>query len=124
MNSKTFGNGKTHFTLALMAAMGLGMAAHSTHADEAVRQRVVRYADLNTNTPAGAVVLYRRITRAATEVCEQANSGDLHVAAAMKDCQVHAIRAAVMAVKNPMLTRQYEAANHLAPTPISIASLP
>ncbi len=123
MNSNTLGNGKA-LTLAIVAAMGLGLAAHTTHADEAAPQRVVRYVDLKINTPAGAGTLYRRIKRAANQVCELPNSQDLHVAAVTKVCEVNAIRTAVLAINNPLLNREYAAANHVAPTSISVASLP
>jgi UrcA family protein len=125
MNSNSiFGNGKTHVTLAIMAAMGLGLAAQTTHADEAAPQRVVRFADLDTNTPAGAQAQDRRIHFAAAGVCERANAGDLHVAAIAQACKKQAIRTAVIAVNNPLVTREYLAANHLTPTTISVASLP
>jgi UrcA family protein len=125
MNSiGTFGNGKAHLTLAIMAAMGLGLAAHTSYADDAAPQRVVRFADLNTNTPEGVKVLYRRIKSAAAQVCESANSGDLHVITTIKVCEDRAIRGAVNSVKNPLLTREYAAANHLAPSSIEVASLP
>jgi UrcA family protein len=125
MNSiGTFGNGKAHLTLALMTAMGLSLAAHTSYADDAAPQRVVRYADLNTNTPDGVKVLYRRIKSAAAQVCESANSADIHVVTAIKVCEDRAIRAAVAAVKSPLLTREYASANHLAPASIEVASLP
>jgi UrcA family protein len=125
MNSiGTFANGKAHLTLAILTAMGLSLAALTSHADDAAPQRVVRYADLNTNTQEGVKVLYRRIKSAAAQVCESANSGDLHVVFAMKVCEDRAIRAAVSSVKNPLLTREYAAANHLAPSSIEVASLP
>jgi len=125
MNSiDTFGSGKAHLTLAIMAAMGLSLAAHTCFADDSASQRVVRYADLNTNTPEGAKVLYRRIKSAAAQVCASANAQDLHVVTAIKVCEDRAIRAAVNAVKNPLLTREYAAANHLAPASIEVASLP
>jgi UrcA family protein len=125
MNSNiNFGNRKAHLTLAIMAAIGLGLAAHTAQADGAAPQRVVRYADLNTNTPAGAAALYRRIKSAATQVCELPNAQDLHVATVAKVCEGNAIRAAVLAINNPMLTREYVAAYHVAPASISVASLP
>jgi len=125
MNSiGTFGNGKVHLTLAILTAMGLSLAAHSSYADDAAAQRVVRYADLNTNTQDGVKVLYRRIKSAAAQVCESANSGDIHVVAAMKVCEDRAIRAAVSAVNSPLLTREYVTVNHLAPSSIEVASRP
>jgi UrcA family protein len=125
MNSiGTFGNGKAHLTLAIMTAMGLSLAAYASYAEDSAPQRAVRYADLNINTQAGAKVLFRRIQIAAAQVCESANSGDLIVKASMRLCENRAIRTAVSAVKNPLLTREYAEVNHLAPSSLEVASLP
>jgi len=63
----------------------------------------VRYDDLDLSTPTGADALYRRISKAARQVCPSANSRDLSVVDASEHCQATAVAQAVRAVNNPHL---------------------
>ena len=49
--------------------LGSALLCGNAIAGEATRERVVKYADLNLNNPAGVQTLYRRINAAARAVC-------------------------------------------------------
>jgi UrcA family protein len=83
------------------------MAAHATELDAPTR--MVHYADLNLNTPAGISVLYKRIRYAAEEVCGDAKWRGLAEAAAARACVDHAVYVSVHSVNNANLTNEYEA---------------
>jgi UrcA family protein len=70
--------------------------------DEAPSVRV-RYDDLNLSTAQGTNALYRRIVRAARDVCPDPYSRDLDVRAASDRCQAAAIAKAVRDVNSPQL---------------------
>ena len=59
-------------TLYTMSPSGLAAPAH----DDAVRQEIVRFGDLDLTRPADAQELYRRIKHAAHHVCEAIGFGD------------------------------------------------
>jgi UrcA family protein len=64
----------------------------------------VSYRDLNLDTEAGAGVLYRRIRRAAEEVCTPQGSLNEVVKAGWRACYDRAMNSAVAAVNKPMVT--------------------
>jgi UrcA family protein len=64
----------------------------------------VSYADLNLNTEAGAEVLYRRLRRAAAEVCNPLGSVHAVVQAGWRACYDKAMNSAVASVNKPMVT--------------------
>jgi UrcA family protein len=72
-------------------------------AKDVVKERVVRYADLNLNNPAGVQALYRRITAAARSVCGRNESLSIGLAKA-KECTARAIDEAVARVNNHNLS--------------------
>jgi UrcA family protein len=90
-------------TISILVAAGV-MAALSTtsiQAQEVEPQTVsVRTSDLNLSTTAGQDELMRRIKRAATRVCEDANDvRDLQTLGRVHACREAAIAGAVSAIK-------------------------
>jgi UrcA family protein len=96
-------------SLALYAVSSNGLAAEAgTHAP----QEIVKFGDLDLTRSAGAQELYRRITRAARDVCATATPGRFPVATAHRGCTDQAIARAVATVDNPLLTERYEQKSH------------
>jgi UrcA family protein len=95
--------------LALYAVAPNGLAAESS-AD--VPQKIVKFGDLDLTRPAGAQELYRRITRAAADVCETVSSGGSAVAIADRLCAKQAIARAVATIHSALLTEHYEQKTH------------
>jgi UrcA family protein len=105
--------------LALYAVAPNGLAAESS-AD--VPQKIVKFGDLDLTRPAGAQELYRRITRAAADVCETASGGSA-VAIADRLCANQAIARAVATIHSALLTEHYEQKTHreiLQPQPVGL----
>ena len=74
-------------------------------ADDGLPSRRVSYADLDISTPAGAKILYGRITRAAKEVCHYSTSYEsLGAGQSMHRCVDYAIANAVTDVGSPALS--------------------
>jgi UrcA family protein len=86
-------------TLAAISPVGVAAAVHDD-----VRREVVRFADLDLTRPAGAQELYRRIQRAAREVCGIYGPGGYD-----RSCADRAIAGAVATVGAPLLRAHYEA---------------
>ncbi|HEY2403001.1 MAG TPA: UrcA family protein [Steroidobacteraceae bacterium] len=82
-------------------------------AADAPRQQVVQFSDLNLETPAGNLALYRRIQSAAKSVCEARNSRQLTEMLRARACMKTAIQEAVFAVNDSGLTQRYLAARGL-----------
>jgi UrcA family protein len=93
--------------LVVAAALAVGMLAGVTHAAEAeVPSQAVRFQDLNLNRDAGVQVLYKRIQRAANQVCGDVDGRDLVAARAHEACVERAVADAVATVNNHMLTKK------------------
>lgn len=108
--------------VATLGVVAVGFTAHAEDAQFGVGKRVVRYADLNLNTAAGAKVLYKRIETAAAQVCGDTGSRQLDQAAAAKACMERAIVSSVHAVNRIELTHIAQA-NGLKPeAPFNVAS--
>jgi UrcA family protein len=102
---------------AVVAAGGLSPAAR---ADASLRPRsvTVRYGDLNTNSTAGATVLYQRIKTAAETVCsDMGPSRSLSLLSRYSGCVSGAIRAAVAQVNSPAVS-EYAATRGIVPARI------
>ncbi len=69
----------------------------------------VRYDDLNLATTDGVNTLYRRISRAARQVCPLSDLRDLHMFLAAERCQAAAVAKAVSEVNNPSLAMVHAA---------------
>jgi UrcA family protein len=90
--------------LVVATALTVGMLTGVAHSAE-VPAQAVRFQDLNLNTDAGVQVLYKRIQRAANQVCGDVDGRDLVVARAHKACVDRAVADAVATVNNQMLTK-------------------
>jgi UrcA family protein len=103
-----------------MAAMCLGygtaaLSGTAGAAEAALPSEVVRYADLNLASPAGARILYHRIQAAASRVCQLDVVVDPHFMDVQKTCYRQAIDAAVRHVGSAALSQIHGVATqHLA----------
>ena len=77
--------------------------------DIAPPQTIVKYADLNVASTAGASVLYARIQHAAANVCSDFDWGGLDAYVQRKACIHKAISGAVTQVNAPTLSALYSA---------------
>ncbi len=92
----------TFFLCGAIALGALQMTAQA--ADDALPSKRVSYADLDISKPAGAKVLYRRIVRAANEVCGFPGDSSLGTNQKIGVCVDHAIDKAVKEVDSPALS--------------------
>ena len=91
--------------LFLCSAIALcALQATAQAADNGPPSKRVSYADLDISTPAGAKVLYRRIVRAAKDVCDSAGLDSLGAAQLANRCIDYAIDNAVKDVGSPALS--------------------
>lgn len=99
-------------TSAALAALGILTAAASLTSPAVASagqpsgdrlQENVYYSLSELSTPWGTAKVYRRITRAAEEVCPGFDSNDDHAVAASKECQRHAIERAIAHVGSERL---------------------
>ena len=106
--------------VALSAAMLLACVGvvSSVFADDQVRSEIVKFPDLNVNTPAGAEALYVRIHSAARRVCSQTETL-LQVSAVA--CAKKAEAEAIAKLGVPQLTRYYQmkTGDHTQPLSVS-----
>jgi UrcA family protein len=97
-----------------IAVCTLQLTAHA--ADEGMPSKRVSYADLDISKPAGAKVLYKRIVKAANEVCQINGFESFAAAQLVNRCMDRAIDNAVKDVGSPALSA-------LRPsTPLHVAS--
>jgi UrcA family protein len=78
--------------------------AISAPQNDEMRSRVVRFADLNLQTPRGVRTLYSRIRHAAQEVCEPVYFKLAESNMGQRRCQERAVDQAVAAVRSESLT--------------------
>ena len=76
--------------------------AHASTDD--VRTQTVRYADLDTNSVAGAAQLFARIKIASENVCRDLSSKSLSMRRPYRNCFDAAVSSAVRHVDRPVLT--------------------
>jgi UrcA family protein len=94
----------------LMGIMVLAAAqAPAATLDSAV---VVKYADLDINTAAGAEQLYARIRRAAAQVCPQVSFIEVSRHLASQRCQEDVVAHAVGSIGNPQLAAVHASRTH------------
>lgn len=96
--------------LPLALAIGLTLGSPGAYADTAggsLFSKTVSYTDLDLNTPAGTVQLYRRIRSAAMDVCTTPDSASLSAKGLRQSCEAHAIDSAVAKIGNRNLTAYY-----------------
>ncbi len=113
-------------TIGVMAVM-MALASVAVQATETAvgepRQRVVPYSDLNLSNPAGAAVLYKRISHAAHVVCALPQPWDGVMVARMRNCVRTALARSVSHVNAPELTRLFESKRSYVPVAVN-GSLP
>ena len=108
-------NSMTRFA-SVGASLVLSLVSHAAIAnpgsDPDVRQRVVRFADLDITRTEGVAVLYSRIANAARVVCEPESGMNeqrsLWLDAEDRKCQTQAIARGVDDVNAPALTSYYQ----------------
>jgi UrcA family protein len=113
MNTITPATRRSRTTSAvLFSALALSLAAMCQAGDStSAFQQKVKYADLDVSRPAGAVVLYGRISSAAGDVCRILDRGDLGSKTLYQSCVRQAISDAVASVDQPALTSVYNVKN-------------
>lgn len=90
----------------LIAALAAPALAHAAVPD--AKAEVVRFADLDLASPAGAHTLYARIYNAAREVCGPSEIiGVRSSVSAWQDCVAASVNQAVRSVNRPLLTAYY-----------------
>jgi UrcA family protein len=92
----------------LLGALGAGVAG-AEPADDSVPSVVVRYQDLSLATDDGVKTLYRRIARAATQVCPEETRANLSVHTVIEACRQQAIARAVQQIHNSRLAALHAA---------------
>lgn len=101
---------KARRALVASLAVCLSLAVPVTRAaDEAPRNSMVQFADLNLTHPKGVKELYERITWAAGQVCRDADGRRLEEQERFRNCVRESIGRAVVAVGNPALAAFHEA---------------
>lgn len=109
---------------ALFGAFSLSVAAMCQAGDSSTGkpQSIVKYADLNVSSNAGAAALYARLSAAAGGVCRALDGRDLASKALFARCVHKAISDAVTQVDQPALSAIYNAKNFSNPKPIILAA--
>jgi UrcA family protein len=95
----------------LFGVIAVGAATAATPNSEAPAV-VVKYADLDISTDRGLHILYKRIVSAATEVCPERISNDLHSAMLARSCREAAIGRAVQQINSPQRAALYASRNN------------
>lgn len=95
------------FNVVLSVALAglLSGAAEARPRQAETVDRVVRYADLNLNNPAGIARLHARIRAAARDVCSRVERHNWLALSQARACTEQAVARAVAAVNLPALTR-------------------
>jgi len=110
--------------LATVGAIGWTAVARAGAADYDVPMQVVKYADLNLDSLAGASTLYRRIERAADWVCgSPLDVREFSISVRLRSCKEQAIERAVNAVNSTALTSLHLAKTGRAEKPITMAKV-
>lgn len=102
-------------TFCVAAALGFS-TSNASAADAATFQStkdgrltyVVRFADINLETAAGAQALYSRLRHAATMVCVPLEGVSLRDATQHRECMEKAMADAVASVDRPMLSQYHQ----------------
>ena len=90
---------------AVVVALGAPVLAVAAPAETDAPQLVVKFADLNTGTPAGQAALHSRINHAATLVCggRPENLQDVAAGQRFRACMTKAVAAALAKVPAPRM---------------------
>jgi len=90
----------------VVGAAAAGAVSAATVQDE-VPQLVVRYSADSLATDSGARALYRRLVKAAEQVCPDVSSGSRLVSAEIRHCREQSIARAVHQINSPRLGAVY-----------------
>jgi UrcA family protein len=108
---------------AVLAGSTYSIGAAAADASGEVRQRVVKFGDLDLTHSAGVSVLYARLQAAARRVCSPENPLELSSVRAVHECERTAITRAVIDVNVPTLTSYHrEKMPAAAATPVRLAT--
>jgi UrcA family protein len=107
--TKSFGTYVARIGIMLASAC-LTLAIHAAQADafDSPKHEVVSFRDLNMNSPEGVEIAFKRIKKAARDVCDSPNRYDLSESA-LQPCIKATVARAVADVKSPLLSSLYEA---------------
>jgi UrcA family protein len=89
----------------VVGAAGVGAVSAATPGEESP-SIAVKYAPQSLSTDDGARVLYRKLVRAAEEVCPT-NSDSLLPSRAVAECRAQSLARAVFKINNPSLVAVY-----------------
>jgi UrcA family protein len=93
----------------VLSTAGIG-AAGAAASEEDVPSHVVKYDPASLSTEAGAHALYRKIVRAAEEVCPS-SPGSFLLSGAVRQCRAESIRRAVVQINDPRLAAIQDSAS-------------
>lgn len=91
----------------LLGALACVLTGTAGAADAGVPSRTVKYTQQSLASDGGVRDLYRRITRAASEVCPDVSIRDLGVKRVVQQCRNAAIARAISQIDNPRLAALY-----------------
>jgi UrcA family protein len=110
--------------LATVIAIGSSAVTRAGDAGYEVPKQLVKFADLNLDTMAGAAALYRRIESAAERVCGgPIDTRDLAILGRFSSCKEQAIGRAVNTVNSTGLTSLHLAKTGRAEKAITLAKV-
>jgi UrcA family protein len=92
----------------VVGASAIGAVSAATPDDEA-SSIAVKYDPQSLSTEDGARALYRKLVRAAQEVCPTNSASPLVPSAAVAECRAQSIARAVFKINNPSLVAVYNA---------------
>jgi UrcA family protein len=108
MNTKVpVPNAKVFICIAAMAVCAVLSGSVQAKSHEVTVKISVSTAGLDTNLPAGAGELYRRLQKAASIVCGSGNRVDLRPLTDFAECYEQAVGDAVRSANRPQLTLVY-----------------
>ena len=125
MNTTTTSRLRAAIATVTFSALASSFAAICAAGDSTEKvSEIVQYGDLDVSSPEGAAKLYRRIAKAADNVCgvHDAPTHNLYYRASVRTCVQKAIADAVTKVGQPALLSLYNSKNRQQPLPITVAS--
>jgi UrcA family protein len=90
----------------VVGAAGIGAVSAATPDDESLSV-AVKYDPQSLSTQDGARALYRKLVRAAKEVCPTNSASPLVPSAAVAECRAQSVARAVFKINNPSLVAVY-----------------
>ena len=126
ISDKSFVRGVLTAAAALLAMVLIPELSQAADDPDDAKSIAVQYQPADLAKPAGVAELYRRIRRAAGEVCNPLESASLDGQQEWKDCYSHAVANAVHKVHNDALSayhlRRIRGWKQPADEPISLAA--